>query len=342
MEKEKRELRIFLAVAYGVPFLMGFLLWYAYARGLDTGLFAGAQMLYPAAGVALAYLVMRRQDEKVPRAFYIIYLTVTVVVVLCTAFSVVLPKTLNFDDGTETSVWEQVRAWSIVLGAIFAWVALRRAGKEKRAAYGLAWGNTKTAFLMIVLFLGLSFLETVIGYVIEEQVLLPDTLKDPVTWVSFILLIPLFFLEFMPFFGEEYGWRYYLQPICQKKFGLRKGTLVLGIVWGLWHAPLDFFYYTTPDNGIVMLLRQMITCVALGIFFAYAYMKTNNVWVPIILHYLNNGMIPIITGVQSSQNITEGQHISWLILPISLLMDGLIFGLFLLSKTFRENRATEA
>ncbi|MDQ9788657.1 CPBP family intramembrane glutamic endopeptidase, partial [Acinetobacter baumannii] len=85
-----------------------------------------------------------------------------------------------------------------------------------------------------------------------------------------------FFLSVPAFFGEEYGWRYYLQPLLQKKFGLKGGVIVLGVVWGLWHLPVDFFYYTTPDQGFLAAIGQQITCITLGIFFAYAYMKTKN------------------------------------------------------------------
>lgn len=342
MEKEKRELRIFLAIAYGVTFLMGFLMWFGNARGLDISVFPNAQMMYPAAGVALAYLVRRRQDEKVPRAFYIIYLVVTGVMVLCAVGSAALPSTLTMQDGTELSVWSASTSSIMMIGSLLCWLGLWRDGKEKRAAYGLRWNKTKTSFLMLLLFLGLYFLRVEVMYTISgEPLYLFGILKTPAALMYLVSMILNFFLVFVAFFGEEYGWRYYLQPICQKKFGLRKGVVVLGIVWGLWHMPVDFFYYTNPGDGIIMLLSQFITCITLGIFFAYAYMKTDNIWVPVALHFMNNNLIPLITGTYSA-DILEGQSVSWLELPIALVVNGLIFGLFLLSKTFRENRATEA
>lgn len=97
----------------------------------------------------------------------------------------------------------------------------------------------------------------------------------------------------MAFFGEEYGWRYYLQPLLQKKFGLKGGVILLGCVWAVWHLPIDFFYYTTPDMGLAALASQFVTCISLGIFMAYTYMKTQNIWVPIIIHFLNNNMVVV-------------------------------------------------
>lgn len=48
-------------------------------------------------------------------------------------------------------------------------------------------------------------------------------------------------------FGEEYGWRCYLQPILQNRFGPRRGVLLLGLLWGLWHLPLNLYYYSTAQ-----------------------------------------------------------------------------------------------
>lgn len=39
-------------------------------------------------------------------------------------------------------------------------------------------------------------------------------------------------------FGEEFGWRGYMNPKMEKLIG-KPGTIILGgIIWGLWHAPL--------------------------------------------------------------------------------------------------------
>ena len=37
-------------------------------------------------------------------------------------------------------------------------------------------------------------------------------------------------------FGEEYGWRVFLQDRLLPLFGGYKGVLLLGIIWGIWHS----------------------------------------------------------------------------------------------------------
>ncbi len=85
-----------------------------------------------------------------------------------------------------------------------------------------------------------------------------------------------------------------------------------------------------------MLISQMITCVALGIFFAWTYLKTDNIWVPVILHFLNNNLTLVIANDYSVE-VLENQQVTWAMIPSALILNGIFFGLFLLSKEFRRS-----
>ena len=75
MEKtEKKRLLIYILVAYGVTYVMGLLMWYGNVKGMDVSAFPNAQMMYPAAGVALGFLLTRKGDKTVPKGFYICFL----------------------------------------------------------------------------------------------------------------------------------------------------------------------------------------------------------------------------------------------------------------------------
>jgi len=87
--------------------------------------------------------------------------------------------------------------------------------------------------------------------------------------------------------GEEFGWRGYAQDKLVDRFGQIKGTLVLGLLWSLWHLPL-FFMEGTVQSHLPMwqfLLQNTI----LAYFYTWLYNKTNgNLTLMILLHAVMN------------------------------------------------------
>ena len=97
MQTEKKQLLIYVIVAYGITYVQGLLMWYGYGKDLDLSAFPKAQMLYPAAGVMMAYLITKKEDKNLPKTFYIFFVALTAVLVVCTAASVLAPKKYRFD-----------------------------------------------------------------------------------------------------------------------------------------------------------------------------------------------------------------------------------------------------
>lgn len=327
-EVDKKQLKIYTAIAFVLPYLLGLLMWYGNLHGRDTSVFPNAQMLYPAAGVMVAFLLMRKKED-VPRRFFIWYLIIAVLSVLCAVMSVLS------DQGT---LWRTMISVLIILGSIVGWILLLTEKKEKRIVCGLKGKNWGSSLFCIFLFLAIYILRNVIAYVLGGELeMLGQIFSDPVTWIYLLNIAINFFLSFIAFFGEEYGWRYFLQPLLQKRCGKRLGVLFLGIVWGLWHMALNFFYYAEdPSMGLISAAAQQITCITLGIFFAYAYMKTENIWVPTILHFLNNNLIMVFAN-NYSDTVIQGQQYYWRDLLPALILNGVLFGGFLLAKEFRKN-----
>jgi membrane protease YdiL (CAAX protease family) len=235
----------------------------------------------------------------------------------------------------QPSPWNMYTQGLLILGSVVLWILLLTEKKEKRAAYGLRGTRWKTSAWITLLFLALYILRAVLFAIIDGEIaLLLANVRSPQAWIMLGVLLPNYFLVFSAFFGEEYGWRYYLQPVLQKKMGLTRGVLALGLIWGLWHLPISFFYYTSPSSGVISLAAQIITCVALGIFFGWAYLKTGNIWLTVILHYANNNLVPVISGNYSA-NVLQNQEIFWYEVGYSLIIDGLLFMVFLCSKYFR-------
>lgn len=332
---EKRQFMIFVAIAYGITYLLGILMWYGSMKQVDLALFANAQMMYPAMGVMVAFLLTRKEDTEMPKAFFRSFTAVTILMIVCTVLSVLMPDRMAEMPGGTVSAWLIALNYIQIAGCILCLIFLFVSGKKKRAAYGLGWKNWKLSAACIFLFLGLYFLRTAVAYAAMGGLSnFFDIFKTADAWVLLGILPLNFLLGYIAFFGEEYGWRYYLQPILQKKFGLKKGVLILGVVWGLWHLPLDFFYYVTPEYGLPMTVNQIINCVTLGIFLGFVYMKTENIWVPTIIHFLNNNLIMVVSGAFSA-DVLENNSVSWLEIPIMLLINGLLFGVFIFAKQYR-------
>ena len=331
------EVLIYVAVAYGVTFLMGLLMWYGSRNNIDLEIFPNAQMFYPAAGVMTAVLCTRKKDSLIPKVFYVFFICVTILMVVVAVLSIVNPYAMIVGKGYAIPVWPLGPELLIIGASVVGWIILLATKKEKRRAYGLCWKNTVSSLVCIFLFFVLYILRAAIAaWCGGEWADFCDLFRDQFTYIQLILLPIVFLLLYIAFFGEEYGWRYYLQPLMQARFGMRGGVLLLGVVWGIWHLPVDLFYYT-QDSQLTMIVAQQITCITIGIFLAYAYMKTENIWVPVVLHFLNNNLIPIVSNrhIDYPSGVLTNQTVTWGELLTALVMNGLIFGIFIFAKPFR-------
>lgn len=330
-----KSLMIFFGTAYGLTLIMGALMWYGFSIKADISAFPLAQMMYPAAGVMLAFLSCRKEDPKMPKGFFISFLLLTFLMIASSIFSVLMPNALMAAGFLTGSPWTAAIGILLIGGNLICWFFLLSASREKRGAFGLQWKNTKSSFSMILLFFLLYLLRSALAMALSGE--FAAFLKNMSSSKSlfFLAVAPVnFFLSLAPFLGEEYGWRYYLQPILQEKYGKRLGVLLLGVLWGLWHLPVNFFYYS-PGSGPASQASQQIICITLGIFFAYAYMKTENIWVPTALHFLNNNLVPVITGIYSAQ-VLQNQQVRWSDLPAALLINALVFGGFFFTGEFKK------
>ncbi|MDR1505349.1 MAG: CPBP family intramembrane metalloprotease [Prevotella sp.] len=324
---EKTQMLIFLGVVFALPYILGILMGIGYTKGLDVSVFPSAQMFYPASGAILAALITHKEDQLIPKRFFIGFLILTLLLLVCTVASIIVPG----------MSWNVISQFLMVLGSVIAWILLLTEKKDKRIAYGLRGGRWKIAALIILLYLILYFSRTVIMYILSGQMqTMTEIMQKPVTWLMLLTLPINYFLIFIAFFGEEYGWRYFLQPILQKKFGMVRGVFVLGIAWGVWHLPINFFYYSSPSVGIISLAGQLITCVTLGIFYGWAYLKTDNIWTVVILHFINNNLIPIITG-NYTEDVLQNQDVTWNGVILLLVVNTLLFASVIFTSYYRNN-----
>ena len=337
---EKKKLWIFVAIAYGVSALMSIFLILGRSRGVDTSVLIQTQMMYPLCGVILGKLICRKEGEKLPIAGYITALVITMLMMVVSVLSVFVPLDPFTVNGQEIPAWSLYSEYVIYLGSIVAYILFWICGKEKRKNSGMSHKNIKWSVVLVALFVVLYFgylfisgyCTALVEHSNEDMDLLIKATSSPEKWIGLVTALPLtFFLSWLMFLGEEYGWRYYLQPLLQNKFGKRKGILILGLVWGLWHINIDFLYYTVED-GPQKFCQQIIVCIALGIFFGYAYMKTENIWVTVIMHFLNNN-VGVLLLSDGGTGVFQNQHVSWSSLPITVV-SMVIYMLFILAPIY--------
>ena len=112
--------------------------------------------------------------------------------------------------------------------------------------------------------------------------------------VQSVLLAPI--LAIVIAFGEEYGWRGYLQSELFK-LGRVRGVLLLGVIWGAWHWPLILMGYNYPGHPLLGLLLMALYTTDLAVVLGYAVLKSGSVLLSAYLHALNNQVVAFIAAM---------------------------------------------
>lgn len=316
MTQSKKQALIFLLTAYLLPFLLGGLIYYGKSKGLDISLLPAFQMLTPALAVSLIILNGRKErNPKVKRAFltYVFFTGLFLLASIASLFMKNLPQNVL-----------------VIVFSLAFLVAIVSIPKDLKRAYGLDLSHKKRIFGVLGIFLVLYFLRGALGSLAEKNF---QEFLTYLTWNKLVFVLALvvnFPLSFIFFFGEEFGWRFYLQPLLQKKFGMVQGTLLLGLAWGIWHLPLNLFFYSAPGSGLMSLVNQLFVCVSYGIFFSFAYNYSKSIWTPVLIHYFNNNLI-LLFSKNMDPSIIENQVLTWPSVLVTGLLMLVLFGSFILS-----------
>jgi membrane protease YdiL (CAAX protease family) len=62
----------------------------------------------------------------------------------------------------------------------------------------------------------------------------------PLTWPPPSIIPVAIFWPILASLGEEFGWRGFLLPRLQARWGALAAAFVIGIIWGVWHLPADY------------------------------------------------------------------------------------------------------
>ncbi len=100
--------------------------------------------------------------------------------------------------------------------------------------------------------------------------------------LSYFIGVLLYSLLFA--FGEEYGWRGYLQQKWAPNNNL-KGFIAIGIIWGLWHLPAILLGHNYPEYPMIGgLILMPLLCTLFSIVFGIAMNRKNIIWIAVLFH----------------------------------------------------------
>jgi membrane protease YdiL (CAAX protease family) len=298
-----RHVGAFLGLTFGLTWLLDLAI---YLRGglQIPGIVAALQlqMLLPAFSAIVLGLfffpespIYRRKPAGRGRWFYYYFLVLTLIYAVGTLVMWFSPT-----QGT-ISVLSATPLILAFLGLILLIILRATSGREAMARVWLSWGKGRYWLLF-----GLGF---VVYYVLQAALnaffglgggkLAPPAAPLGLSPNAFLLLATLQTVLLAPIlaiviaFGEEYGWRGYLQSELFK-LGRVRGVLLLGVIWGAWHWPLILMGYNYPGHPLLGMLLMALYTIGLAVVLGYAVLRTGSVLLSAYLHALNNQVVAFI------------------------------------------------
>jgi membrane protease YdiL (CAAX protease family) len=290
-------------LTFGLTGLLDLALWLV--GGLSSpaaGIVTNLQMLVPAfSAIVLSMFTFRdsriysRSHSERPRWFFIFFLIFTGVYAALAAVAIISPEQSNLlaTMGTGLSL----------VGLLFLLFLRLAAGRESMTHVGLAGGPWVAWLVGGAGLIAFYAIEMLLNHVFDlgQPVDLTSLAAQVGQQLNVLLIVSTAltllvnpFLGLMVAFGEEYGWRGTLQTALVK-MGKIRGILLLGIIWGLWHAPVIAMGHNFPGRPVLGIPLMTIYSTLLAFVLGYAVLKTGNVLFAAFLHQLNNGFGAYLT-----------------------------------------------
>ncbi len=83
--------------------------------------------------------------------------------------------------------------------------------------------------------------------------------------------------------SEELGWRGLLQRELAP-LGFARSSILIGAIWGVWHAPLILQGHNYPDHPIIGVGMMIAWCIPLGVIHSWVRLKTRTLLAAAIMH----------------------------------------------------------
>ena len=156
-----------------------------------------------------------------------------------------------------------------------------------------------------------------------------------------LLLFAFSAVQSIGFLGEELGWRGYMNQKMEPLLGTIGTCIVGGIVWGLWHFPMDIAGCDgTISDALAICGGRMIQLTLFGAFLMWLTKKTDSIFPVVIGHYMFNESQGALAALLYQGNILEDASLPlWtdVVRYIPILIIAVIFIILLLKNKKKEN-----
>ncbi len=307
-----KQVGLFIGLTFGFTIALDLALQLGSGYGsTSTTIFLQLQMLLPAFFAMFLgmfvftdspfYFRKPMPDGRADRArgFFYLYMILTLFFVILAALSIMSPDLTNF-------VNQMINLPIIlgVLGMVFFRVlkgrdAFARANlRGGRFVDWVIYGGAIVVFLAIQTGLNALFH---LGTPVDANLLatqmgtaMSGTTLVIVLAVQMIVVGSLMGLVIA--FGEEFGWRGFLQSQLIR-LGKKRGVLILGLIWGAWHYPVIWMGHNYPGQPVLGTLMMTIFCVLLAYVLGHAMLKTGSIWLVAFMHAIVNQTASFFGGV---------------------------------------------
>ena len=192
-----------------------------------------------------------------------------------------------------------------LVGALVANAACPREGRlnlgvrplvgDNLRIYLIAWLSPAAMVLLgiIVFFVARPNLFDPTGTAYLTQIGAPESVTQeigPMTIAAIVASAVIYapFINMIPAFGEEVGWRGMLFPSLCELMPERMAVVASGVIWGVWHAPIiamgHNYGMSYPGFPVLGILSMVVMCTAVASILSWLRKRSGSVWTCALFH----------------------------------------------------------
>jgi len=183
-------------------------------------------------------------------------------------------------------ILSDITAWSPTFAVLILYKKLKPNTKFMNFLKGCFNGKLKLSLFLLSGFIMLGGTAATVAIVsfIEKK-----SFMDYFSLGEYTFIASFFLSLFSGPTGEELGWRGYLRPVMNRKYGFLKGSIIQGIVWAFWHTLLWFIDSEFLDWRIIIyVISNVVVITSIALIMSIFLEMEENLLYSIWIHFCFN------------------------------------------------------